>query len=213
MAERHKQVTPQQIKLFRQHFTGVPDLYGTCDPLTGRVWQVKAPVTDKVIRNHLTGLTPFGVYLLAQGRTRAIVVDFDDLDPEPPKQFVRGAAWHGLPAYIERNKSKGYHVWLFADAKGDFATIGRRIARIILDEMALPHSEIFPKRDPIDGIPSYANFIIAPLFGRLTASGCSVFVDPRKSMRPFPDQWVFLESVQRISDTQLDAIRHALIWG
>jgi len=204
MTEARSQPTAAQVELFRRCFTGLPKVYGTYDPLTGRVWQMKAPVTDQVIRDHLTGLCPFGVYLLVRDRTNAIAVDFDEPDPVPPRQFVHNAAKRGLPAYIERSKSKGYHVWLFAQSGGILAAKGRYVAKSILRELGLPRVEVFPKQDHLDD-GSYGNFINAPLFGRLTASGRSVFIDPQQAMCPFPDQWAFLANIQRISEEQLDA--------
>ena len=203
MTEAYKRVTDQQVALFRHCFTGLPSVYGTYDPITGGAWQVKAPVTDQVIRNHLMGLCPFGVYLLVYDRTHAIVVDFDTLDPEPPQRFVLNAARRGLPAYIERSKSKGHHVWLFADAGGILAANGRRTASAILEEMGLERVEVFPRQDCLHH-GGFGNFINTPLFGRLTATGHSVFVDPENALLPFPDQWAFLANIQRIREDQLD---------
>ena len=70
-------VTDGQIMLFWELFTGRADAYGTYDPQTGRAWQVKEPVTAKVIRAHLQGQRPFGVYLLDGDRVHAIAADFD----------------------------------------------------------------------------------------------------------------------------------------
>jgi hypothetical protein len=46
-------ITAERIQLFRSYFGGLAHVYGTYDPATGRAWQVKEPVTDQAIRDHL----------------------------------------------------------------------------------------------------------------------------------------------------------------
>jgi hypothetical protein len=65
--------------------------------------------------NHLLGRKPYGVYLLTDDVTRAIVADFDLEEPEPAAHFARQADHYGIQAYIERSKRKGWHAWIFAD--------------------------------------------------------------------------------------------------
>ena len=77
-----------KIRLFRSFFSGLEHVYGTYGPKSGRSWQVKEPVTDKVVLRHLTGKQPYGVYLLTGDRTRASVADFDQEDLGPPMDFV-----------------------------------------------------------------------------------------------------------------------------
>ncbi len=132
------QPTADQIRLFRRLFTGLTNVFGTYDPATGRAWQVKRPVTDEVIVAHLEGRQPYGVYLLVEDCTRAVVADFDVDDLDPPMQFLAGALNYGLAAYIERSKSKGYHVWMFLDESGVSAAKARLVVRHILEEIGQP---------------------------------------------------------------------------
>ena len=64
--------------------------------------------------------------------------------------------------------------------------------------------EVFPKQNALEDV-RFGNFINAPLFGRLVTQGRTVFVDP-KSFKRYPDQWKFLESVNRVSESILDEI-------
>ncbi|MFW6062451.1 MAG: TOTE conflict system archaeo-eukaryotic primase domain-containing protein, partial [Planctomycetota bacterium] len=102
----------QKVAIFRRCFRGREDVYGTYDPATGRSYQVKSPVTDRVILDHLRGRRPYGVYLLCRSRTQALAVDFDDGEIAGPAAFLRAARDCGLDPCLERSKSKGYHVWL-----------------------------------------------------------------------------------------------------
>ena len=194
-----------KVSLFSARFTGLSNVYGTYDPATGRSWQVKKPVTNDTFLAHLKGEQPYGVYLLDKDRIRAIVVDFDDSDPFPPVEFVNAARHYRLPAYIETSKSKGFHVWIFFNHKGVKAFKARVVVKNILDEIEYPQTEIFPKQDFLDTRASYGNFINAPLFGGLVPRGKTVFIEPY-TLKPYSDQWAFLESVKRVEEQTLDEI-------
>jgi len=195
----------EKINIFRTFFTGLTTVYGTYDPLTGRAWQVKKPVTKDIIRAHLKGLRPYGVYLLTGDRIRAIAADFDSLDPLPPIEFMNAAQHYRLPAYIETSKAKGFHVWIFFSDKGVKAFKARLVIKHILEEIEHPQTEIFPKQNYLVPGASFGNFINAPLFGGLVPAGKTVFIDP-PTLDPYPDQWAFLETVKRVEEQVLDEI-------
>ena len=197
--------TEEKITIFRRLFTGLPHVYGTYDPVSGRTRQVKEPVTDKVIFDHLVGRQPYGVYLLVQDRTRAITVDFDTDNRLTVAEFVSKAKHYGVSVYVERSKSKGYHAWIFFEGQGVLAGKARLVLRHLLNEIGEPAAETFPKQDVLDTNIQYGNFINAPLFGPLVKQGKTVFVD-LMSFCPYPDQWALLESVHRLSERDLDEI-------
>ena len=198
--------TSQKLALFRSCFTGLGHVYGTYDPKTGRSHQVKQRVSDKVLLHHLQGRQPYGVYLLAGDQTRAVAADFDEEDTLPPLEFIRQARQYSIKAYIERSKRKGWHAWIFTKLSGVPAVKARLIVKAILDDIGTPSTEIFPKQDKLNGSCSYGNFINAPLFGMLVPEGRTVFVDPDNGFRPYPNQWAFLESIQRVPESLLDEI-------
>lgn len=197
--------TADKIALFLSFFSGLKNVYGTYDPETGCSWQVKKPVTNDIILAHLQGKRPYGVYLLEQDRIKAIAVDFDDLDPLPVIKFINAAKHYQLPAYIETSKSKGFHVWIFFNTKGVKAYKARLVVKNILEEIEYPQTEIFPKQDFLAGRASYGNFLNAPLFAGLVPLGRTVFIEPH-TLKPYPDQWAFLESVERVEEQALDEI-------
>ena len=197
--------TAEKVAIFRKLFTGLPHAYGTYDPVSGRPRQVKAPVTNKVLLDHLTGRQPYGVYLLVKDRTRAIAIDFDSENRLTVVEFVAKAKGYGISAYVERSKSKGYHAWIFFEEQGVLAGKARLVLHHLLDEIGEPAAEIFPKHDALDTNVQYGNFINAPLFGPLVRQGKTVFVD-LMSFSPYPDQWALLESVHRLNESVLDDI-------
>ena len=205
MLGRNERKTEDKIRLFRSFFSGLTNVYGTYDRATGRARQVKAPVTNKVLLAHLTGRQPFGVYLLVKDKIRAIAVDFDTQDRTPLIEFVARAKHYDLTTYIERSKSKGYHVWIFFDKQGVIARKARIVVQHILEEIDQPQTEIFPKQDEIGTNMLYGNFINAPLFGALVPKGKTVFLAP-PSFHPYPNQWDFLESAKRHTESDLDEI-------
>ena len=204
-ANKPEIIAAEKIAIFKSYFCGLTEVYGTYDPASGRTCQVKAPVTDAVILAHLAGRKPYGVYLLVKDRTRAIAVDFDTNDTLGPVDFVARAKHYRISAYVERSKSKGYHVWIFFEEKGVLALKARLVVHHILDEIGKPETEVFPKHDALGKNVRWGNCINAPMYGELLSQGKTVFVDP-KTFKPYPDQWIMLESVCRISESVLDEI-------
>ncbi len=200
------QRTVEKVALFRRLFTGLTNAYGTYDPATGQTRVVKEPVTDAVIAAHLKGERPYGVFLLVQDRTSALVVDFDDQNVQPVQDLINRSAHYGLSSYVERSKSKGHHVWMFFDEGRVPAAKARLVMRHILEEIEFPNTEIFPKQDVLNTSIQYGNFINTPLFGDLVPKGRTVFVNPNHIFQPYPNQWDFLENIQRIPESLLDEI-------
>lgn len=195
----------EKINIFKSLFHGMTNVYGSYDIQTGRSYQVKKPVTDRVILNHLQGKRPYGVYLLMKDKIRAITSDFDIENPLIPMEFFSAAKHYRLDAYIERSKSKGYHVWIFFEKGGVLAQKARSVVQHILEEIEHPETEVFPKQNRLDGNNRFGNFINTPLFGGLVPQGKTVFIDPY-TFNPYKNQWEFLTSINRHSETLLDNI-------
>ena len=195
--------TAEQIARFHQVFSARSDVYGTHDPRTGRGWQVKRPVTSAVIEDHLQGRRPCGIYPLVDDHTAMVTIDFDLDDGALPLTFAQMARQIGIPGYIERSKSKGFHVWIFLDERGVPAWKPRAVVGHILKVMGRADTEVFPKHDKLTGAAKYGNFINLPLFGQYTDGGRTVFVDDH--LIPHNDQWTLLAQVERVSESVLDA--------
>jgi len=187
MLEKDPRSTADKVRLFRTRFSGLDHVHGAYDPQSGRSWQVQQPVTDKVVLNHLTGKRPLGIYLLTGATTKAVAVDFDDENANPSLDFVAAAAHYGIEAHIETSKSKGFHVWAFADGAGLSARKARAVTHHLLREIRAAGVEVFPKQDAIDvGRGQVGNFINVPLYGRAAREGRTVFVDPHNGLLPGP---------------------------
>jgi superfamily II DNA or RNA helicase len=122
----------------------------------------------------------------------------------------------GIPAALERSRSgEGAHVWiLFSDRVP--ATSARRIGAFLLREAMtvrvemdlVSYDRLFPAQDflPKQG---FGNLIALPLQGECRKRGTTVFLDP-STLRPYPDQWEFLASFDRLSGTAVDALAQGL---
>lgn len=205
MDETNKRTIADKISLFKRYFSGLANVFGTYDPDTGRSWQEKRLVTSETILSHLKGKRHYGVYLLVNDITKAIVTDFDNHDSSKPLEFIRAANHYRLPAYIEISKSKGFHIWIFFNEHGVKADKARLVVKTILKDIDSAQTEIFPKQNSLNSQVSFGNFIYAPLFGRLVPEGKTVFIEP-ETMKPHQNQWDFLESIQRIEESTLDDI-------
>jgi hypothetical protein len=95
---------------------------------------------------------------------------------------------------------------MFFEEGGVVARKARLVAGRILTEMEKPGTEVFPKQDVLTEGVSFGNFINAPLFGALVPKVRTVFVDPADPTRAYPDQWEFLEQVQRHTEKDLDTV-------
>ncbi|MBL1214662.1 MAG: hypothetical protein D8M61_15075 [Ignavibacteriae bacterium] len=206
MIDKIKLSNKEKIRLFLSLFHGLKTVYGTYCTKSGKHWQIKEKVTERIIENHLMGRQPYGFYPLVGSKTTVGIADFDDLDPLLPITFIKRAEHYGLFAYLEKSKSKGYHVWLFFPENGISATNVRLVMKHILDEIDSPNTEIFPKQDSISNINSYGNFINAPLFGKLISDKKTIFVNADQWSKPYSNQWEFLKSIKRNSDKVIDSI-------
>lgn len=194
-------ITNENVILFSSLLRGRNDVYGSYDLNSGRYYVVKEPITDEIIRRHIAGIKPLGVYMLKIDRVGFAVVDFDKPDKEIVTAFVKKAGEMGLPVYVERSKGKGFHVWCWFESDV-LASIVRKVLRHILTGIGESDVEVFPKQDslPPDG---FGNFINCPLFGKLVEQGRTAFVD--EAFLPYADQWKFLKSVKRVSESALNS--------
>ena len=177
------------------------------------------PVTDEVIRWHLSGQDaegqPFvaGVYpLLLDETCFFLAVDFDKAGwQEDALAFMRACHRLNLPAALERSRSgQGGHVWLFFDDALP-AALARRLGSHVLTEAMEGRPDIgldsydrlFPNQDTLPQ-GGFGNLIALPLQKRARDRGNSAFLD--EHLTPWSDQWAFLASVRRISRAQVEGI-------
>jgi len=177
------------------------------------------PVTDEVIRWHLSGNDgdgqPFvaGVYPLLQDETCFfLAVDFDKLGwREDAGAFLEACRRLSLPAALERSRSgRGAHVWFFFD-EAIPAALARRLGSHVLTETMEgrpdvgldSYDRLFPNQDTMPQ-GGFGNLIALPLQKGPREKGNSVFLDD--ALAPWADQWAFLASVRKMGRAQVEGI-------
>jgi superfamily II DNA or RNA helicase/very-short-patch-repair endonuclease len=177
------------------------------------------PVTDRVIRWHLSGeddqRQPFvaGVYpLLIDETCFFLAADFDKADWQADiTAFLKVCQHLDIPACVERSRSgRGGHVWFFFDQALP-AALARRLGTHLLTE-ALErrpdlgfdsYDRLFPSQDTLPH-GGFGNLIALPLQKAARERGHTVFLDA--DFAPWSDQWTFLASIRRLDRTRVERI-------
>ncbi|MEW6144128.1 MAG: hypothetical protein AB1598_03810 [Thermodesulfobacteriota bacterium] len=165
---------------FERLFTGRRDAWGA---VHGEC--VREPVSQRSYFLHLIGKVSLGVYpLLDNGTCRfgAIDIDRDDLELV---HHIREELWNvGLkPTFIERSKSKGYHIWVFFSEPVEARKIRHVLNSVLLKlKVAL---EVFPKQDYLKE-REIGNYINLPYFGGLRNTPERRVILDGKSLTPIP---------------------------
>ncbi len=177
------------------------------------------PVTDEVIRWHLSGKDErgrdfvIGVYpMLPDESCRFLAVDFDGGEWQADAAAVlQGCRTLALPAALERSRSgNGAHLWLFF-AEAVPARLARNLGSFLLTQVMErrpdvgldSYDRLFPNQDTLPK-GGFGNLIALPLQKQARAHDNSVFLDDQ--FAPYADQWAFLASVGRISRAQCEVI-------
>lgn len=224
----------EKIKLFRTFFRGREDVYAVfwfnertgkkgyspaCeDPWSSKKGKAKKylPLTDEVILRHLTGEKIIGVYpLLKDDTCWFLACDFDKegwaLDA---LAFLNICKDYGVPAYLERSRSgNGAHVWTFFSTPVP-ASLARQLGIRLLKETMVIRAEMdlasydrfFPSQDFLPRA-GFGNLIALPLQKKCRTLGNTEFLNFDDSeLRPWPDQWGFLNQIKRLGHSQVEAL-------
>lgn len=181
-----------------------------------------AALTYRDLYNHLVGQNAhgcdvIGIYpMLPDNTCYFLCVDFDDKSCEhgykdDVSAFVRVCRDWATVCAVERSRSgNGAHVWIFFSHPVPAAK-ARKLGYTLLSE-AMNRSGLisfksfdrfFPNQDYLpDG--GFGNLVALPLQGLARKYGNSVFVDDSYQM--YPDQWAYLQSLHRMSETEIDDI-------
>ncbi len=169
------------------------------------------PLSDSVIYDHLAGEHAVGVYpLLPDDTCYFFAVDFDEAEwKEDAMAFTKSCHELGVSAALEISRSgNGAHAWVFF-AGSVSARDARRLGTAIISHTCArtrqlkltSYDRLFPSQDTMPK-GGFGNLIALPLQKKSRENGCSVFVDG--ALRPYPDQWAFLASIQPMSPHDIE---------
>jgi superfamily II DNA or RNA helicase len=162
-----------------------------------------SPLSDTVIYEHLAGKRTVGVYpLLTDDTCHFLAADFDEAEwKEDALAFIQSCHELGVPVALEISRSgNGAHAWIFFSG-GVSARDARRLGTAIISHTCTrtrqlkleSYDRLFPNQDTMPK-GGFGNLIALPLQKKPRENGYSVFVDA--ALRPYPDQWGFLASIQ-----------------
>ena len=175
--------------------------------------RVLVPLSDGVVRKHLSGDVTVGIYPMLPAETcRLLAVDFDkDGWQGDALAFLATCRSHSVPAAFERSRSgKGGHVWVFLADEVPARTARQMGAALITETMATrpsmgldSYDRIFPSQDNIPK-GGFGNLIALPLQRGPAQNGNSLFVDDK--FRVYSDQWAFLSSLDRMPASRVQRL-------
>jgi hypothetical protein len=183
--------------------------------------QAFIPLTEEVIRKHLSGIDhkgnkqnyTIGVYaIFADDTCCFLAVDFDRENWQRDSHgFITTCRQKSIPFALERSRSgNGAHVWIFFE-KPISAMLARKMGAALLTETMENYPDIgfesydrfFPNQDTLPA-GGFGNLIALPLQHSPREQGNSVFLDD--NFVPYSDQWGFLASVSKMSEDSVDQI-------
>jgi hypothetical protein len=131
----------EMVTRFASLFTGRQDAHGT--DTGGAVW---APVTLQTYERHLTGVEPIGIYPVIDNAVRWGCCDIDTGDWSEAFMLATALQGMGLKPWVERSRSKGWHIWIFLPEWVP-ASAMRRCLKVAYAAIDLPAKEANPKSE------------------------------------------------------------------
>jgi len=171
------------------------------------------PLSDAAIYGHLAEDHTIGLYpLLENDHCHLLAVDFDEQDwRDDARAFLRSCRELAVPAALEISRSgQGAHVWVFFE-EAVSAREARQLGAALISHTCAAsrqlrlssYDRLFPNQDTMPK-GGFGNLIALPLQKEPRQRGCSVFVDD--DLQPYPDQWAYLASLERLSLAGLQAV-------
>ena len=141
-------------------FRGRGDVYGHNE---GRC--VKEQLTNDVFQKHFSGEAPIGIYPMVPHFEQFYVawgcVDFDTADADENAVKLHDALMEaGIVSWIEKSRSKGFHVWVFAE-QAVLAEDMRNMLVVASHVAETPTTEVNPKQTTLKA-GQYGNYVRLP---------------------------------------------------
>lgn len=179
-------------------FRGRGDAYGHEE---GRC--VKQQLTPDVFRSHLSGVEPIGVYPTVPRANDQFIcvwgcsdIDIEDVSLATTLRDALESA--GVNCWIERSRSKGYHVWVFS--KGLVTARDMRRMFLAAHQVAnIPPREVNPKQETLSGA-NYGNYVRLPYVGAFVDETPERRVMLDRDLQPIP----FTEFLATAVDTLVE---------
>nr|WP_319495302.1 DEAD/DEAH box helicase family protein [uncultured Desulfobacter sp.] len=177
-------------------------------------------LNESVVEKHLRGEYVIGIYPMNFDETcHFLTIDFDKEGWQQDIAVIRNiCSEFKIPVAIERSQSgNGCHAWFFFEQKIPAAFARKFGTALLTHAMGERHQisfksydRLFPNQDTMpDG--GFGNLIALPLQKKARDNGNAVFIN--EEFNPYPDQWQFLSSIQRLSEKDLASYINKLARG
>ena len=133
---------------------------------------VRQPLSRLVFANHLVGTTPIGVYPSVPAPSEPFCVwgcsDIDIESLDDARLIQRTLAEVDITSWVERSRSKGYHVWVFATEPVTSKVM--RNALLVAHKVAnYPAREVNPKQVDVSAT-KVGNYVRLPYAGGISVT-------------------------------------------
>jgi hypothetical protein len=136
---------------------------------------IREPLTDSLITDHLKGSKRIGVFLTGiDNRIKSTCLNLNECNPVKLRKLLVVLIERGIIPYVERSKSKGYHVWIFLSNSIEALTVRKVLSQILRSE-GIDGIEILPKEDSINPNNGLGDYIFLPLHGESVKQGKTIF--------------------------------------
>lgn len=183
-------------------FVGRGDCYGSEEGGC-----IRKPLNHDVFDNHLRGVSAIGVYPAIPARVPfcmwgCIDIDVEDLDAA--KLMRRTLEHANITAWIERSRSKGYHVWTFAASPVPARSM--RNTLLLAHQVAnYPAREVNPKQHDVT-VHKVGNYVRLPYYGGINMTPTRrVILDYNDNPLPL-DEFVPLAIQTRVNASRFNEL-------
>lgn len=195
-------------RLFEGRIDAVGGENGLCERVAEPTWEKHV----QRIKKHLEG-DPMGVYPLVytppdMWRVHWGCVDFDE---GIEASWIHARNLHamlqhlGVAAWIELSRSKGCHVWVFADAWVPAETM-RHALWGVTDSVKAPTREVNPKQTMLRNTEGLGNYLRLPYPGGWEATGRRCMVDPADGSVIGTEEFLEAAWATRVTEPQLEEL-------
>jgi hypothetical protein len=190
----------EELDKFIMLFRGRADVYGHEE---GRC--VKEPLTPAVFESHLLGVNAIGVYPIVPTPEGTFIVAWGCSDIDIDDFGMAASIYDALEAggahpYLERSRSKGYHIWVFATSPV-FAPDMRSMFLAAHQVAEVPAREVNPKQVALRH-GQYGNYVRLPYFSGYNCTPARRVIIDRHTQQPIP-----MDSfLQNVVTTDVDII-------
>ncbi len=160
---------------------------------------LKREVHENDIRKHLYGESRLGVFPITNlTNTQMFVFDIDNQCKDTSRKIIYQLKIDGFNSYLEKSKSKGFHVWVFLEREQKAKDVRNYMKHVLeVNNISNNKIDLFPKQDELTELAPCGNGINLPMFGILNnpQTHATLFLD--NDFNLIDDQLTYFLSIKK----------------